>query len=85
ECYAWTMFAELGMQVIHSLTTEPEPTSGAKGPSREMETAISRALRLADQVASLRWLRHNLTLLHAQLVCLQDNHKHAKVLLKRLL
>jgi hypothetical protein len=111
ECYAWTMFAELGIQIITSLTPSLNPNSSvSKGtvqssgasPAKahylttlsmpswsptpgEMETAISRALRLADQVASLRPLRHDLTMLHAQLVCLQDNCKHAKVLLKRLL
>lgn len=107
ECYAWTMFAELGLQIINSLTPAPAVLSveGVLGPSfaarphtlknlqipswapnpGEIETAVSRGLRLADQVAPLRPLRHNLTILHAQLVCFQENYKHAKVLLKRLL
>ncbi|KAG8803610.1 hypothetical protein FRC17_006146, partial [Serendipita sp. 399] len=51
----------------------------------EIETAISRCLRLSDQLASLRPLRHPLTLMHARLVHLQHNSKHARVILKRLL
>jgi hypothetical protein len=100
ECCAWIMFAELGMQTATSMdallkpadTTEPssaktsQSTSASWAPKpEEIEAAISQSLRLADQIASLRPLRHQLTLMHAKIVFMQDNHKHSKVLLKRLL
>lgn len=99
EVHAWFMFAELGMQILGTMCTELDskmspPKSSSLNldalPSWapkpiEIEGGISRSLRLVDQNASLRPLRHQLTLIHAKLVFMQDNHKHSKFLLKRLL
>ncbi|KAG8750981.1 hypothetical protein FRC14_008237 [Serendipita sp. 396] len=78
----------INLSNIAGSTSANHPTSSLPpwAPQfEEIESSISRCLRLSDQLASLRHLRHPLTLMHARLVHLQHNSKHARVILKRLL
>ncbi|CAG7853621.1 SubName: Full=Uncharacterized protein {ECO:0000313/EMBL:CCA73937.1} [Serendipita indica DSM 11827] len=101
ECFAWVMLAELGIQLVSSFnSSSPSVKEENSSPKKskadvyvpewglkveEIEDAIARALQLSDRFASLKHLRHRLTLMHAQLALYQDNPKHARVLIKRLL
>lgn len=88
ECYAWMMLAEIGMRMLRLNNVESIPASSLPSwtpTAHEIETAISKSLRHTENIPTLRPLRHRLTLMHATLVHLQSNHKHARVLLKRLL
>ncbi|THH20192.1 hypothetical protein EW146_g1131 [Bondarzewia mesenterica] len=79
ECRTWAALAEVGMNVIDGGFVQKPEHKWAVGIEQEVERATSKGH------PSLRIYKHHLTLIHARISHLHQNHKFSRAVIRRLL